>query len=101
MSAVKAQPRPRHVPRRTCVSCGSTTAKRELVRLVRTPAGAVEPDPSGKRPGRGAYLCRNVECWDRALRKGRLETALRAKLSTDARQALLDYSAQHLEPRTS
>ena len=100
MGAVTAQPRPRHVPRRTCVSCGSTTAKRELVRLVRTSAG-VEADPTGKRPGRGAYLCHNPDCWESAVRKSRLEHALRTKLTPADREALLSYRAEHLEAKTS
>ena len=101
MSSVKQQPRPRHIPQRTCVSCGSTTAKRELIRLVRAPSGVVEPDPTGKRPGRGAYLCGNPECWNRAVRKGRLENALRATISSDAREALLQYGAERLRSEAS
>ncbi len=101
MRASSAPSRPRRVPRRTCVSCGSTTAKRELIRLVRTPSGTVEPDPTGKRPGRGAYLCHNPECWERATKRGRLEHALRTKLSTDAREALLQYGAERLETEIS
>ena len=100
MSAVSAQPRPKHVPRRTCVSCGSTAAKRELIRLVRTSAG-VEPDPTGKRPGRGAYLCHNPNCWESAVRKSRLEHALRTKLTPADREALLSYRAKQLEAKTS
>lgn len=100
MSPVTAQPRPRHLPQRTCVSCGSTTAKRELVRLVRTPAG-VEPDPTGKRPGRGAYLCHNPDCWESAVRKSRLEHALRTKLTPADREALLSYRAEQREAKTS
>jgi predicted RNA-binding protein YlxR (DUF448 family) len=52
--------RPKHVPRRTCVACRETDAKRQLIRLVRTPEGTVEVDPTGKRNGRGAYLCARV-----------------------------------------
>jgi len=100
MSPVSAPPRSRHVPQRTCVSCGSTTAKRELVRLVRTSAG-VEPDPTGKRPGRGAYLCHDLDCWESAVRKSRLEHALRTKLTPADREALLSYGAEQLEAKTS
>jgi len=88
------------VPHRTCVNCGSTTAKRELVRLVRTPGG-VEPDPTGKRPGRGAYLCHNPDCWESAVRKSRLEHALRTKLTPADREALLSYLAEQLEAKPS
>ncbi|BAS27535.1 RNase P modulator RnpM [Limnochorda pilosa] len=67
----------RHVPERTCVGCRTTRPKRELVRVVRTPEGAVELDPTGKRSGRGAYLCRNMECLEKAVRGKGLERALR------------------------
>ena len=56
-------PRPKHVPQRTCVVCRSERGKRELVRIVRTPAGAVQVDPTGKVAGRGAYLCKARLCW--------------------------------------
>src|SRR2546423_14431740 len=74
-------PAPRRVPQRTCVVCRSTTAKRELVRVVRTPEGNVEVDLSGKANGRGAYLCHSSNCWDAALKRDRLSTALKVKLS--------------------
>jgi predicted RNA-binding protein YlxR (DUF448 family) len=78
----------RHVPQRTCVACRCTTVKRELIRIVRTPEGSVEVDPTGKRSGRGAYLCSRVECWQEALRKDRLSSALRTKLSEKDRERL-------------
>ena len=101
MTAVRARTRPKHAPQRTCVGCGSATAKRELIRLVRTTTGAVEPDPTGKRPGRGAYICHTPECWDRAIKKGRLENALRIKLPVDGREALLRYGAERLAAEVS
>ena len=67
----------KHVPQRTCVGCREVGGKRQLVRLVRTPEGKVEIDETGKRRGRGAYLCRRRSCWEIALQKGRLEQALR------------------------
>lgn len=101
MTAVKAGPRLKHVPQRTCVGCGSAAAKRELIRFVRTPTGAVELDPTGKRPARGAYLCRTPECWEQAIKKGRLERALRTKLSSDDREVLLRYREEHLAAEVS
>lgn len=62
-------PRPRHVPQRTCVACRAGRAKRELVRVVRGVDGSVGVDPSGKRSGRGAYLCRAAACWEAGLDK--------------------------------
>jgi len=60
------------------------------VRLVRTKDG-VEVDPSGKLPGRGAYLHPNQECWSTALEGNGLQKALRTKLSEDDRKALEEY----------
>ncbi len=70
-------PRTRRVPQRTCVGCGEVDGKRELVRLVRTPEGAIALDPTGKRNGRGAYLHRDAACLERAA--SRLPHALRVE----------------------
>ena len=85
-------------PQRTCVACRSTSGKRELLRVVRTPEGGVVADPTGKRAGRGAYLCNRLECWQTALRKGRLDIALRVTLSPDDKLALTQYAALNLRP---
>ncbi len=95
------QTRPRRVPQRTCVACRSTSGKRDLVRIVRTPDGAVEVDMTGKKAGRGAYLCANPACWAEALKKGRLDSALRVKLSTDDRLRLTQYATTIREAVTA
>lgn len=84
----------RHVPQRTCVGCRLTSAKREFVRLIRTPSGQVEIDPTGKRAGRGAYLCLNATCWDVALKKKRLDTALKTHLAQEDTERLRVYAAK-------
>ncbi|MEP0764190.1 MAG: YlxR family protein [Chloroflexota bacterium] len=73
--------RRRRVPQRTCVVCRTTADKRSLTRLVRTPDEGVHVDPTGKRSGRGAYLCDDPSCWDRALASDVLAKALRTTLS--------------------
>lgn len=80
-----------HIPQRTCVACREVKAKRELIRVVRTYNGNVEVDTSGKKAGRGAYLCRAPECWEVGLKGGRLEYALRISLTSDNRQQLARY----------
>ncbi|MEE8465264.1 MAG: YlxR family protein [Dehalococcoidia bacterium] len=65
-------PKSRHVPERSCVACGLKTAKVQLVRVVRDNQGLVTVDTTGRAPGRGAYLCRAPECWDRTISKGTL-----------------------------
>ena len=84
----------KHIPQRTCVACRTTGDKRKLVRAVRTPEGSVEVDPSGKRDGRGAYLCVRPSCWEEALKNGRLAAALRATISAHDRDALRSYASQ-------
>lgn len=84
----------RHVPQRTCVACRDTTAKRALVRIVRTPAGAVVVDPTGKLAGRGAYLCQDPACWELAFKRRALEHALQVSLSEHDRAGLVAYQQQ-------
>ena len=83
----------RHIPERTCVACRSLRPKREMVRVVRTAVGAVEIDPTGKKSGRGAYLCGRFECWQLALRRHALDRALKAELSAAERDALAAFGA--------
>ena len=81
----------KHVPQRTCVACRKVRAKRELIRLVRISDGNIEVDTSGKKAGRGAYLCPVWECWEIGLRDGRLEHSLRTRLSQESREQLIQY----------
>jgi len=88
MPETKAQPS-RREPQRTCVGCREVQGKRTLMRVVRGPDG-IQVDPSGKLPGRGAYLHDTRSCWEKAL-KGSLTRALRAELDDAARAALIEY----------
>ena len=81
-------PKVRKMPQRTCVGCGKVTDKRSLVRIVRTPEGDVAVDPTGKRSGRGAYVCAARECLQRAVRSGKLSKALEAEVPEDMVTAL-------------
>lgn len=75
--------RKRHVPLRTCVGCRITRPKRELIRVVRDPDGKVELDLTGKRSGRGAYICPDEECLGRAVKGRQLERALQLAISPE------------------
>lgn len=75
--------RPKHKPQRTCIACRETKDKRDLIRVVRTPAGTLIVDPTGKANGRGAYLCRQASCWEKGLSKQRLAQALKVTLSAE------------------
>ncbi|MGZ3640675.1 MAG: RNase P modulator RnpM [Candidatus Limnocylindrales bacterium] len=78
----------RRQPTRTCVACRTERAKRELVRIVRTPEGRVVLDASGRLDGRGAYLCADATCWSLALKRGALQRALDASLSVELQAQL-------------
>ena len=56
--------RPDHIPTRTCAVCRTSRPKREMIRLVRTADGSVQRDETGRRPGRGTYICQEPACRD-------------------------------------
>ncbi|MEA4882157.1 MAG: YlxR family protein [Clostridia bacterium] len=83
-------PKVRKLPQRTCVGCGRVADKRDLVRVVRTPEGQVVIDPTGKKSGRGAYVCREGECVAKAVRGGRLSRALGTDIPEEVIETLRD-----------
>ena len=66
----------KRIPMRQCLGCREMKPKAELVRVVRSPEGAVSVDLRGKAPGRGAYVCRSVDCLKKALRSKALSRSL-------------------------
>ena len=88
MSSRKTKRR-RHIPHRLCVGCRQVLPKRSLIRIVCGSDG-VKIDPTGKAPGRGAYLHDKRSCWQVALRSS-LAQALRTELESEDRQALITF----------
>ena len=84
--------RSKHSPIRRCIVCGTRAPQRELVRVVRTPEAQVLVDETFKRAGRGAYLCRNPECWSKLAKGSRLSHALRAEVGEESRALLNTYA---------
>lgn len=68
------------IPSRQCVGCRESRTKRELIRVIRTPEGQVALDETGRMNGRGAYLCRRVECLQKARRSRGLERSLKVTI---------------------
>ncbi len=93
-------PRPKHIPLRSCVACRQNKPKREMVRVVRTLTGEIEVDPTGKKAGRGAYLCRSRACWELAFKKRSLEHALKAAISPESKSALQQFGNELPEEQT-
>ena len=78
----------RKVPMRMCVGCHEMKPKRELQRIVRSPEGEVSIDPIGKKPGRGAYVCRNVDCLKKARKTRVLERKFEASVADEVFDSL-------------
>ena len=83
--------RKKHAPQRTCVGCREVLAKRSLIRVVRQAEGIII-DPTGKQPGRGAYIHNRRSCWVFAL-KGSLAHALKMELANCDRDYLSAFMA--------
>lgn len=77
------------VPMRMCVGCREMKPKKELIRVVRSAEGAVSMDATGKKPGRGAYVCRSAECLRRAIRQKQLERAFECAMTDEVKEALV------------
>ena len=79
------------IPQRTCMACQAKKDKRELVRIVRSPEGEISVDVTGKKPGRGAYICPNLECLNKVIKSKRLERSLETTISQEIYESLKAY----------
>ncbi|WP_461612746.1 RNase P modulator RnpM [Clostridium sp. Marseille-QA1073] len=71
------------IPQRMCTGCMEMKPKKELIRVVRNKEGEISIDTTGKKPGRGAYICKNIECLEKSVKAKRLERNLEGKISDD------------------
>ncbi len=78
----------RKVPMRKCVGCNEMKNKKELIRVLKTPEGEILLDVTGKKNGRGAYLCKNPECFARAVKSKGLERSLGIHIPEDVYENL-------------
>ena len=72
--------RERKIPMRKCTGCGEMKPKIELIRVVKSPEGEISLDLTGKKSGRGAYVCRSSECFDKARKAKRFEKAFETSI---------------------
>lgn len=68
------------LPQRTCIGCNTQKDKKELIRIVKNKEGEIFVDKTGKLPGRGAYICDNIECLEKAIKSKRLEKSFEMKI---------------------
>ena len=87
----------RKIPERQCMGCNEKRPKPELLRVVRAPDGSVSLDFTGKKSGRGAYICRDVDCLRRARKTGRLGRSLECEIPDAVFDAMEEELSRHDE----
>ena len=78
----------RHIPLRKCTGCQEMKSKKEMLRILRTAEGDILLDISGKKNGRGAYVCRSRECFEKAVKNKGLERSLKIKIPEETYESL-------------
>jgi len=71
------------IPMRMCLGCGEMKPKRELIRVVKSKEGDISLDLTGKKSGRGAYICKSVECFEKARKARKFERSFSCMISDD------------------
>ena len=82
----------RHVPQRTCISCGTKRNKSSLIRIVSNSSGSVVVDILGKMNGRGVYLCYDKNCWDIGISKEMVGKKIGSSISSEDAKMLIEFS---------
>lgn len=76
------------IPERTCIGCNEKKEKKELIRIVKNQEGNIKVDTTGKANGRGAYICKNIECLEKAIKTKKLERSLKTKINSEVYESL-------------
>ena len=84
----KSSVRPRKVPLRQCTGCGERKEKKELIRIIKTPEEEIVVDFTGKKNGRGAYICNSTECLRLARKRKSLERSLKTSIPDEVYQQI-------------
>lgn len=85
------------IPMRMCLGCNEMKPKKELIRVVKSPEGEISLDFTGKKSGRGAYICRSVECFNKARKGRRLEKAFSCKIDAGVYDAMAEELGNETE----
>ena len=91
--------KPKKIPMRMCLGCNEMKPKMELIRVVKSPEGEISLDFKGKAAGRGAYICRNAECLQKARKARRLEKSFSCKIEESVYEVMLNELGSEEENR--
>ena len=75
-------------PERTCIACNEQKEKQELLRIVKSKDGIIEVDLTGKKSGRGAYICKSEDCLNKVIKSKRLEKVFEKEITTDLYESI-------------
>ena len=78
----------RKIPLRQCIGCGESKNKKEMIRVLKTPEGEFTIDATGRKNGRGAYLCRSMECFEKAVKGKGLERSFKMAIPKEVYETL-------------
>lgn len=78
------------IPMRMCLGCGEMKPKKELIRVVKSPEGDISLDFTGKKSGRGAYICHSSECFEKARKGRRLEKSFSCRIDESVYEVMAD-----------
>ncbi|MDD6279502.1 MAG: RNase P modulator RnpM [Ruminococcus sp.] len=82
--------KPKKIPMRMCLGCGEMKPKKELIRIVKSAEGDISLDFTGKKNGRGAYICRSCECFEKARKARRLEKTFSCRIDESIYEVMAD-----------
>ena len=87
------------IPMRMCLGCGEMKPKRELIRVVKSKEGDISLDLTGKKSGRGAYICKSVECFEKARKARKFERSFSCMISEDIYNSMEGELRENEYPR--
>jgi len=91
--------KPKKIPMRMCLGCNEMKPKKELIRVVKSPEGEISLDFTGKKSGRGAYICRSLECFDTARKGRKLEKSFSCRIDSVVYDAMAEELGNETENR--
>lgn len=89
--------KPKKIPMRMCLGCGEMKPKKELIRAVKSPDGDISLDFTGKKSGRGAYICRSTECFEKARKSRKFEKSFSCRIDDKIYGVMLDELGKEQE----
>ena len=81
----------KRLPQRTCIGCNSKKDKVALIRIVKNSLGEISVDPSGKKDGRGIYICKNIECLEKAIKNKRMSKTFEMEIPKETYSELANF----------